>query len=208
MRNHLSLIVVALGLALSIVTASADEYSNAEEAYAAGEYAEAVKWYRLAAEQGYAVAQFNLGNMYRIGNGVPENDAEALKLYRLAAEQGDAQAQVNLALMYHAGHGVPVNDAEAVKWYRLAAEQGDAQAQYNLGFIYDNGRGVPQDGAEVVNKGAISVAPKWVWIVPIMMLVLALLPMPYGEYAEAVKWFWSEGQAGIAWLLGTINYLE
>jgi tetratricopeptide (TPR) repeat protein len=185
-----------------------DEFSNGERAYAAGEYAEAVKWYRLAAEQGDAVAQFNLGNMYNNGEGVPQKSAEAVKWYRLAAEQGYAVAQFNLGNMYRIGNGVPENDAEALKLYRLAAEQGDAQAQVNLGFIYDNGRGVPQDGAEVVNKGAISVAPKWVWIVPIMMLVLALLPMPYGEYAEAVKWFWSEGQAGIAWLLGTINYLE
>jgi len=32
---------------------------------------EAAKWYRLAAEQGYAPAQANLGVMYRNGEGVP-----------------------------------------------------------------------------------------------------------------------------------------
>src|SRR5690606_19071002 len=57
---------------------------------------EAVKWYRKAAEQGYAVAQAILGVMYAKGEGVPKNDQEAVKWYRKAADQGDAYAQVNL----------------------------------------------------------------------------------------------------------------
>ena len=52
-----------------------------------------MKWYRLAAEQGDAVAQFNLGVMYDEGDGVPQDYATALKWYRLAAEQGHADAQ-------------------------------------------------------------------------------------------------------------------
>ena len=50
--------------------------------------AEAVKWYRLAAEQGDADAQASLGWMYASGRGVEQDDAEAVKWYRLAAEQG------------------------------------------------------------------------------------------------------------------------
>ena len=64
------------------------------------DYAEAVKWYRLAAEQGDAVAQYNLGVMYDNGQGVPQDYAEAVKWYRLAAEQGYAHAQRNLGVMY------------------------------------------------------------------------------------------------------------
>ena len=55
--------------------------------------AEAVKWYRRAAEQGLARAQYNLGMRYSNGRGVPQNDAEAVKWYRRAAEQGHADAQ-------------------------------------------------------------------------------------------------------------------
>ena len=55
---------------------------------------EAVKWYRLAAEQGVAAAQYNLGLMYDNGDGVPENDREAVKWYRLAAEQGDCKSTI------------------------------------------------------------------------------------------------------------------
>ena len=54
--------------------------------------AEAFKWYRKAAEQGYADAQYNLGNMYDKGRGVPEDKAEALKWWRKAAEQGHEDA--------------------------------------------------------------------------------------------------------------------
>ena len=47
--------------------------------------AEAVKWYRKAAEQGDAEAQYNLGVMYDKGEGVPKNNVEAYKWFNLAA---------------------------------------------------------------------------------------------------------------------------
>jgi TPR repeat protein len=50
--------------------------------------AEAVRWYRKAAEQGNAKAQFNLGVMYDLGKGVKQDDAEAVKWYRKAAFSG------------------------------------------------------------------------------------------------------------------------
>ena len=110
--------------------------------------AEAVRWYRLAAEQGDATAQNNLGVMYGAGRGVPQDDAEAVRWYRLAVEQGDANAQYNLGVRYDDGLGVPLDDAEAVVWYRRAAEQGHVSAQHNLGVMYSNGEGVPQDNVE------------------------------------------------------------
>ena len=105
----------------------------------------AARWSRLAAEQGHADAQSNLGVMYRNGRGVPQNDGEALRWYRLAAEQGHAGAQYNLGLTYANGHGVPQDYGEAVRWNRLAADQGYAGAQYMLGLMYGAGRGVSQD---------------------------------------------------------------
>ena len=65
--------------------------------------AEAMKWYRDAADQGDASAQTNLGVMYDKGKGVPQNDVEALKWFRNAAKKGDADAQDNLGLMYDEG---------------------------------------------------------------------------------------------------------
>ena len=106
---------------------------------------EAVKWFRLAADQGDALAQYSLGDMYRTGEGVPQDYGEAVKWFRLAADQGDASAQNNLGVMYEYGRGVPQDYGEAVKWYRLAADQGDALAQNNLGLMYAKGEGVPQN---------------------------------------------------------------
>ena len=70
---------------------------------------------RQAAEQGDATAQFNLGNMYANGEGVPKDDAEAVKWFRLAADQGYAAAQLNLGAAYTNGQGVLKDDAEAVR---------------------------------------------------------------------------------------------
>ena len=56
------------------------------------DYAEAMHWYRKAAEQGNAIAQFNLGVMYSNGEGVKRDQTEAAKWYRLAAAQGNVSA--------------------------------------------------------------------------------------------------------------------
>ena len=55
--------------------------------------AEAVKWFRKAADQGVELAQFKLGLCYASGNGVPENKAEAAKWIRKAAAQGNEDAK-------------------------------------------------------------------------------------------------------------------
>jgi hypothetical protein len=67
--------------------------------------AEAVQWYRKAAEQGYALGQNNLGVMYRDGRGVARDDALAVSWLRKAAEQGNSLAQKNLASMNEQGRG-------------------------------------------------------------------------------------------------------
>jgi TPR repeat protein len=94
--------------------------------------AKAVRIYRLAAEQGHAPAQVNLGLMFEHGQGVAQDAAEAIRWYRLAAEQGHATAQVKLGHMFENGHGVAKDAAEAIRWYRLAAAQGDTVAQHHL----------------------------------------------------------------------------
>ncbi len=114
-------------------------------------YAEAVKWYHMAAEQGYAIAQNNLGECYYIGEGVDEDETEAIRWYRKAAEQGNAGAQCNLGWCYENGDGVVKDMTEAVSWYRKAAEQGDADAQRLLGVCYYTGAGVVENKPEAVS---------------------------------------------------------
>jgi len=105
-------------------------------------YSTAVKWYRKAAEQGHANAQFKLGYMYEDGCGVDRNNSTAVEWYRKAAEQGHADAQYNAGKMYEYGKGVDKNYSTAVEWFRKAAEQGYANANSKLGWMYENGWGV------------------------------------------------------------------
>ncbi len=58
---------------------------------------EGAKWYRLAAEQGYADGQDSLGFAYYRGDGVPQSYQEAAKWLRLAAEQGLPTRKIRLA---------------------------------------------------------------------------------------------------------------
>ena len=74
----------------------------------------------MAAEQGNAAAQSNLGFMYDNGRGVPQSDTEAVFWYRKAAEQGYVFAQSNLGFMCSNGRGTPQNDTEAVKWQDIS----------------------------------------------------------------------------------------
>ena len=62
------------------------------------DYAEAVKWYRLAAEQGHAQALNNLGFMYENGHGVLQDYAEAHKWYNLAASRQTNEESRNRAI--------------------------------------------------------------------------------------------------------------
>ena len=105
---------------------------------------EAEKWYRKAAEQGQAGAQFCLGESYDTGRGVLQDGKEAAKCYGRAAEQGYDRAKSRHCFSSDTGRGVPKAD-EIVEFYRKLAEQGAAFAQYNLGVAYDTGRGVRQD---------------------------------------------------------------
>ena len=57
--------------------------------------AEAVKWYRLAADQGDASAQNNLGLMYDVGEGVPEDYVTTYAWWNIAAVSGDEDAIAN-----------------------------------------------------------------------------------------------------------------
>ena len=83
-----------------------------------------MKWYRLAAEQGMALAQNSLGVNYYNGEGVTQDYAEAVKWWRKAAEQGNAVAQSNIGEAYRDGLGVPQDDVMALKWYNTAIESG------------------------------------------------------------------------------------
>ncbi len=79
-------------------------------------------------EQGFANAQFALGLMYAVGQGVPQDYAAALKWFRRAAERDFAGGQHFLGTMYADGLGVPRDYVEAHKWFNIAAARSVASA--------------------------------------------------------------------------------
>ncbi|MEC9341550.1 MAG: hypothetical protein VX663_08720 [Pseudomonadota bacterium] len=81
----------ALIILLHAAPALAEPFDDAMAAFFRGDYQYAVEKLRSLAESGSAAAQYNLGRMYYIGEGVAEDHAEAVKWYRMAAEQGDAR---------------------------------------------------------------------------------------------------------------------
>lgn len=97
----------------------------------------AVHFFRKAADQGLAEAQFSLASGYANGRGVVKDEPTAAYWYRKAAEQGHAKAQNNLGNMYYYGRGVTQDKPMAANWYRKAADQGNAIAQKNLSNYVD-----------------------------------------------------------------------
>ena len=80
---------------------------------------------RAKAEQGDQIAQGELADCYRKGQGVPKNMVEAVKWYRKASENEDingaAFSQVNLAVCYFNGVGVAKDVVEGYKWALVAS---------------------------------------------------------------------------------------
>ena len=93
-----------------------------------GQYQDAVKWLRSAADQGYDAAQLCLGNEYFWGRGVAQDYTLAQYWWRKAAEQGLAEGQALLGAAYYKGYGVAKNQQEAVSWLEKAAAQGNDRA--------------------------------------------------------------------------------
>jgi len=123
----------------------ADDWRDIKDAFDRGDYKTVFEKLKPLAEQGDALAQFNLGSIYYQGKGVSQDYKEAAKWFRLSAEQGEKVAQFTLGKMYEEGKGVKQDKAEAIKWYQKAAEQGDTSAQISLGNCYEKGQGVNQN---------------------------------------------------------------
>jgi TPR repeat protein len=131
--------------ASDISPAITEALRNGGAAYKREDYAEALRWFGPAADQGNATAQYLLGVIYANGYGVAVDYARAIDWLRKSANQGNADAQYLIGFMYDGGLGVPQDAVQAIAWYRKGAEQGHADAQFRLGKHYFGGHGVPKD---------------------------------------------------------------
>jgi TPR repeat protein len=146
--------------ALHAVTALANA-GDAEAQYLLGTFsrdgtggkkdnAEAVRWFRKAADKEHVFAMSSLAWMYQQGRGVQKDDKQAVRWYRQAADKEDPGAMTNLGWMYAQGRGVEKDDREAVRWFRKAADKEHVLAMTNLGWMYAQGRGVDKNDREAV----------------------------------------------------------
>jgi len=142
MTSHVRAVALAgvLSLVTFTVSSCAQQDATLEEIAELREHGEVTELLALA-ERGNTVAQYNLGEMYHIGEGVPTDYVEAVRWYKLAAKEEHAGSQFNLGVLYANGRGVPQDFAQAVELVQLAAEQNHADAQYALGLVFAKIRG-------------------------------------------------------------------
>lgn len=109
-------------------------YQEGVAAYQAGKFDVAAAKFKELAEQGDASAQFNLGSLYREGQGVSQDDKQAALWWAKAADQGHIDAMDNLGLRYAKGEGVEQDMVQAYKWFSIAALSKNASAAANAKF--------------------------------------------------------------------------
>lgn len=142
LRELLFVLPIAVAFFVTANAASAwaaagdDEFDRGYDAFVSRDYAEAVKWWKQAAEKGHARAQNGLGVLYRDGDlGEPDKKAAA-HWFRRSAENGYVYAMYSLGLLYRDGDGVARDDIEAHKWFNLASTLNfDPKAQFQRDLI-------------------------------------------------------------------------
>src|SRR6476659_3261790 len=119
----------------------AQSVTNGIEAWQQADYTKAVAIWMPLATKGDPDAEFNLGQAYRLGKGVPTNVSSAKTWFERAAGQGNVDAQTTLGLLLFQNG----DQAGGLKWLKQAADQGEARAMLVYGTALVNGDGVPQD---------------------------------------------------------------
>ncbi|KAF9931190.1 hypothetical protein FBU30_010633 [Linnemannia zychae] len=96
------------------------------------------------AESGDKVAQVKVGDMYRNGNGIPQNTQAAINWYLRAVQQGGNKAELDLRAICLTQSGVTKDYLTAISRYRQAADHGSIVAQHQLGYLYYFAKDYPQ----------------------------------------------------------------
>ncbi|MEX0731458.1 MAG: tetratricopeptide repeat protein [Aquisalimonadaceae bacterium] len=133
---------------------SIDERERIGRQHLAGEpnYAEAVRWYRSAAEGGSRTALAYMGWFYEEGRGVARDGERAVRWYRRAVEAGEVRYSLHLAWIHMQGELVEQNRAEADRWFRygIARDMSEARLAYGSVLYADllGGHGDEETGRE------------------------------------------------------------
>ena len=140
---------------------------------------QSARWFREAAEQGFAPAQFNLGNAYKHGRGVARDERLANAWWLHATEQEFAPAQFNLGTQYYFGRGVERNEREALRWYRRAADNGHPRA-----LELFSTKEIPTN--EIVTQPGAAKDTDWISAQPSDGFTIQLLATPNEQSARSL----------------------
>lgn len=121
------------------------DYEQGVNAAFEGDYATAYREFSIAAEEGLALAQYNLGILFFTGQGVERDADAAYRWTAAAAAQGHIAAQFNLATLLITGEGTAKDVESAVEWYSQAAKAGHPEAASELASLYSEGSDVDRD---------------------------------------------------------------
>ncbi len=168
--------------------------------------------------QGDAVAQYEIGDKFYNGDGVPQSHERALAWYRKSAAQGNYWGCFNVAKCYEHGHGVCCDRLEACRWYQKAcligvpsgwdtdwaavrlqkisfralmyqAKAGNSDAQYLLGDAYYNGEGTEQSFSEAFKWYSLSAEQRNYWGCFNMGKCYALGHGTAADRGKAIYWY-------------------
>lgn len=137
MRN----LLLTLAIFSAALPVAAQTARSGIEAWQQGDTAGAVAIWRPLAEKGDPDAQFNLGQAYRLGKGVPLDLAQAQNWLERAARKGHVDAQSTLGLLLFQNG----NRVSGMRWLKSAAEAGEPKSMLIVGTALYNGDGVPED---------------------------------------------------------------
>ena len=130
------ILLCTLAILLGAEFSAAATLQSAERAYKQKDYATAFRGFTALARRGNPEAEFYLGKMYMLGQGVLKEEPEAIRWFKASADQGNADAQFFLGSIYYLPHkDVP----RGLMWLKLSAEQGNRDAELLLGQAYMQG---------------------------------------------------------------------
>ena len=158
------------------------------------ELAEAIKWYKIAVNQGNSEAQKNLGDCYFLGKGVEKDYEKAADLYLDAFNNNNYKAKDRLGTCcyllgehYYKGQHVKKDYYKAVIWYQKAAEKGVSKCQWKLGYCYYKGHGVEKDYEEAIKwfkKAIFWKTSKHIFFLCHIYIVLSIILQKYSQWRK------------------------
>ena len=111
----------------------------------------ALEWYEKAAEQGYASAYGNIGNLYLKGEGVEQDFQKVFEYNSIGAEKNHPGCQHRLGVCYLRGNGVEKDYAKAYFWFKKSAEQDYTPAFNYLAACFYEGYGVEKSIKQTIH---------------------------------------------------------